>query len=701
MRTETSHKVTASHLKRDAYLYVRQSTMQQVFENTESTKRQYALRQRAAALGWPLEQVQVIDCDLGQSGASAADREGFKRLVTEVSLGHAGIVLGLEVSRLARNCTDWHRLLEICALSETLILDEDGLYNPNDFNDRLLLGMKGAMSEAELHMLRARLQGGKLNKARRGELVIPLPVGFVYDEQKRVQLDPDVQVQKAIGMFFKTFGHAGSAMGTVKHFRRQGIRFPRRLSTGRQRGELLWGELTLSRALQILHNPRYAGAFFYGRSRSRKDINGRHIFQTLPRDEWHTLIPEAHAGYISWNEFEDNQRRLKENAQANGKDRRQSPPREGPALLQGLVVCGICGRRMTLRYYTRNNQLHPTYVCQVEGIRNGKPICQSIPGDHIDMAVGELILKTLTPLTLEVALAVQTEVAARIEETDRLRLQQVERARYEVQLAKRRYMQVDPDNRLVADTLEADWNQKLRELAKAQEEYERQCESDRMLIDEEKRAQMMALATNFPKLWNDPQTSPQERKRMMRLLVEDVTLIKKNGISVHVRFKGGATTTLNLPLPQSAWQIRQTPPKVVAEIDRLLNHYTDKQIAAQLNERGFLPGQGKQFNPMIVGRIRRDYGLKTRYHRLRKSGMLTTEEMAERLEVNPQTIKIWWRNGLLQGYPYNDKNECLFEPLDQNVPVKAQGIKLSKRTLFTKPTPKVRSNRAKEVQYEA
>jgi len=278
MTGEAHHKVTTGHLKRNAYLYVRQSTIRQVFENTESTKRQYALRQQAIALGWPVESIIVIDSDLGQSGASAVDREGFQRLVAEVGLGKAGIVLGLEVSRLARNNTDWHRLLEICALTDTLILDEDGIYDPSHFNDRLLLGLKGTMSEAELHVLKARLQGGILNKAKRGELQSSLPVGFVYSAENRPILDPDKQVQESLRAFFDTFVRTGSATATVKAFRRQGLLFPRRLKKGPHKGDLLWAELTHSRSLQVLHNPRYAGAFIYGRTRVRKNAAGGEIY---------------------------------------------------------------------------------------------------------------------------------------------------------------------------------------------------------------------------------------------------------------------------------------------------------------------------------------------------------------------------------------------------------------------------------------
>jgi DNA invertase Pin-like site-specific DNA recombinase len=362
-------KVNAGHLKRNAYLYVRQSTLRQVFENTESTKRQYGLRQHAVALGWPVERIIVIDSDLGQSGASAVDREGFQKLVTEVSLGKAGIVLGLEVSRLARNSTDWHRLLEICALTDTLILDEDGVYDPSHFNDRLLLGLKGTMSEAELHVLRARLQGGILNKARRGELQCPLPVGFVYNTSSEPVLDPDKQVQESIRFFFETFRRTASACGVVKTFRQKGLLFPRRLKKGPNKGDLVWAELPHSRTLHILHNPRYAGAFVYGRSRTRNNPNGGTSYTRLPREEW-MLLKNAHPGYISWEQYEENLRRLQENAQVNGSDRRKSPPREGPALLQGLVVCGICGSRMTIRYHARQGRLVPEYVCQRDGIEH-------------------------------------------------------------------------------------------------------------------------------------------------------------------------------------------------------------------------------------------------------------------------------------------------------------------------------------------
>src|SRR5262245_5037831 len=362
MRADAHQKVKPTHLKRSAYLYIRQSTLRQVLENTESTKRQYALRQHAVALGWQQDQIIVIDSDLGQSGASANDREGFQRLVTEVSLGRAGVVMGLEVSRLACNSTDWHRLLEICALADTLILDEDGIYDPAHFNDRLLLGLEGTMSEAELHVLRARLRGGILNKARRGELEIRLPIGFIYDREGHVRLDPDASVQESIRQFFRTFQRTGSATATVKAFRDQGLKFPRRIYRGPNKGDVAWNELEHSRALWVLHHPRYAGAFCFGRSRTRKHPDGRLLHKKLAPEDWTSLIRDAHEGYITWEEFEQNKQRLRENAHALGAEREKGPAREGPALLQGLVICAVCGERMTIRYHQRGALLEPDYV---------------------------------------------------------------------------------------------------------------------------------------------------------------------------------------------------------------------------------------------------------------------------------------------------------------------------------------------------
>lgn len=655
-------KVSSEHLQRDAYLYVRQSTLRQVLENTESTQRQYALRRRAVSLGWPEERIIVIDHDQGHSGGSATDREGFQRLVAEVGLGKAGIVMGLEVSRLARNCADWHRLLEICALTHTLILDEDGLYDPAHYNDRLLLGLKGTMSEAELHVLKARLVGGVLNKASRAELKMPLPIGLVYDEEEQVVLDPDQQVQQSLRVFFATFERAGSAWATVQEFRREGLKFPKRGQAGS--GEIQWQVLSHAIALDTLHNPRYAGAFCFGRTRTWKDVEGKHHYRHLPREQWRFLKKEAHPGYISWDQFLANEQRLVQNHQAHGAgERKVGPAREGPALLQGLVVCGKCGLTMTIRYHWRGGQLTPDYVCQKECVERAEDICQRIPGGGLDEAVGALLVQSVTPLALEVALQVQDEIQARLAEADRLRQQQLQRAQYEADRARLRYMRVDPNNRLVADTLEAQWNEKLRLLAQVKEQCEQQQRQDAAHLSQEQKAQILSLASEFPRLWQDPKTSARDRKRMARLLLEDVTLRREEQeISAQLRFKGGATRQLRVPFPKSAWALRKTKPEIVVEIDRLLTDHTETEIAETLNKRGWRSSNGNSFTFHIVGRLRRTYGLKSRRQRLREQGWLTVHEVAKLLDCSWERINYWRKLGLLISLRFGEKNDCLYQP---------------------------------------
>jgi DNA invertase Pin-like site-specific DNA recombinase len=687
-----AQKVKPEHLKRDAYLYVRQSTPRQVLENSESTKRQYALRQRAIALGWSSERIIVIDNDLGQSGASTVDREGFQKLVAEVGMGQAGLVIGLEVSRLARNSSDWHRLLEICAFTDTLILDEDGLYDPGQFNDRLLLGLKGTMSEAELHVMQARMRGGLLSKARRGELRLPLPVGFVYDAQDHVILDPDQQVQQSIGSLFQSFRRVGSAGAVVKTFRDAKLLFPHRPRGGPQDGELLWVKLSISQVINVLHNPRYAGAYVYGRTRIRRTLQGMQQHR-VAEDKWHTLLLSAHVGYVSWEEYQENQRRLQENAHALGPERRKSPPREGPALLQGLVICGICGERMKVIYHVRAGQRVPDYICDGRTVNNPQPMCQWICGKAVDEAVGNLLLEIVTPAAIEATLAVQQELQTRLDEVERLRKQQVERARYEAELAQRRYMRVDPDNRLVADTLEADWNRKLRAFQEAQQEYERQRQKDCTAIDEQVRSRLHTLATDFPRLWRDPNTPDRERKRLAHLLLEDVTLIKREQLLIHVRFPGGATRTLEMPRPR---RVTATQASVIAEVDRLLDDYSPEVIAEILNFRGSVSGYGKPFTGRMIGRIAIKYRLKTRFERLRAKGMLTRDEMAQSLGINRKQVVAWRAAGLVRGHLCNEKDQYLYEDPGPEPPKKAKGVRLSKRTQFENVSP-----RPSEVQCEA
>ena len=706
-----SLKVHPHHLERDAYLYIRQSSMRQVLENVESTKRQYALRARAIALGWSESRIVVIDSDQRESGASASWREGFQRLVTDVGMGRAGIVMGLEVSRLARNNADWHRLLEICALAETLILDEDGVYDPMDFNDRLLLGLKGTMSEAELHVLKARLRGGILNKARRGEYATILPTGLEYGEAGDVVLDPDSQVRETIAYFFETFSRLGSAHQTVKAFRNEGLRFPSR-DWSHGNGTVVFRPLTASSAMRTLYNPRYAGAYVYGRRRCRRTADGKHKIQRR-RDynEWLACIPNAHPGYITWEQYQANLKVLEDNGRRYDLARK-SPPREGCALLQGRAVCGRCGGFLRVRYISRRGGTESWYVCDRAGASRGEPDCQSIAGRPVDEAVGALVVQSMTPVAVDLALEVRREIEARQREADQLRCRAIERAQIEADLAQRRFMMVDPNNRLVADTLEADWNDKLRVLAGSREERERHRHDDQIAIDGELRERLVAMTTDFQRLWGDPGTANRDRKRMLAQIIEDATLIKlpAEGLTkIHVRFKGGKTETLTAVNPKSSAQQITTPPQTVALVDRLLDDHVYSEIAEILNERGLRPGgsarpgrQNVRFTALMVAYLVHSYGLRSRYNRLRDRGMLTKKELAERLGIHENTLVQWAKNGIVVRHAYSGL-AFLYEDPGTTPPTKhssrwnrladrAAGIQ-GRRSLLASPE-------AKEVQCE-
>lgn len=669
-------KVQAHHLERSAYLYIRQSSMRQVMENIESTKRQYALRGRAIALGWHDEQIIVIDNDQGESGASASWREGFQRLVTDVGMGRAGIVMGLEVSRLARNNADWHRLLEICAFANTLILDEDGVYDPASFNDRLLLGLKGTMSEAELHVLKARLRGGILNKVRRGEYRCVLPTGFVYDGAGNVVLDPDSQIRETIAHFFETFSRVGSACQTVKAFREEGVRFPSRF---RNQERVIFRPLTTSTAIRVLQNPRYAGAYAYGRRQYRRAADGHQMIQQKRQcRDWLACLPGAHPGYISWEQYQQNLNILESNGRGY-EIARTSPPREGSALLQGRAVCGRCGKHFRLYYAARRGRLEAWYICDRAHQYQGEPHCQSIAGWPVDEAVGTLIAEQMTPAAVELALEIRREIEDRYEEADRLRRRAVERAQTAADLAQRRFMLVDPNNRLVADTLEGEWNDKLRALAHAQEERERTRQEDQTAFDESIRKRLIAMTIDFEKLWNDPAVPNRERKRLLAYIIEDVTLLKlpsEGTTKIHVRFKGGRTETLTTLNPKSSAQQVTTPPNIVELVDKLLDDHVYAEIADILNQQGFRPGgsarAGKadaQFTDLKVSYLVHHYRLRSRYDRLRARGMLTTMEAAIALGITGPTLVRWAEHGLIKRYPY-DGYRYLYERPGPDAPVK-------------------------------
>lgn len=667
-------KVQPRHLERGAYLYIRQSSMRQVVENAESARRQYALRGRAIALGWRDEQIIVIDNDQGESGASAAWREGFQRLVSDVGLGHAGIVMGLEVSRLARNNADWQRLLEICALADTLILDEDGVYDPASFNDRLLLGLKGTMSEAELHVIKARLRGGILNKARRGEFRCPLPTGLVYDHSGNVALEPDMQVRETIVHFFETFARVESASQTVKAFRKEGLLFPSRLHNS----QTVFRPLTASTAVRVLNNPRYAGAYAYGRRQFRRTIDGKRTVRARVNDDWLACIPDAHPGYISWEQHQVNLKVLKANG--HGYDAaRASIPREGPALLQGRAVCGQCGRHFRVRYAARRGRLEAWYICDRAHSYRAEPSCQSIAGPLVDEAIGRLIAEQMTPAAIELALEVRKEIEARHEDADRLRCRAIERAQIEADLAQRRFMLVDPNNRLVADMLEGEWNDKLRMLANAREERERAREHEQFILDKAVHERLVAMTADFGKLWTNPDTPNRERKRLLAHIIEDVTLVKlpAEGVTkVHVRFKGGKIQTLTTLSPKSSSQQVKTQPGIVEAIDKLLDDHIYSEIAERLNQQGYRPGEAARrgrhdarFTPLRVAYLVHQYKLRSRYDRLRARGMLTKQEAAARLNIHEHTVTRWAKHGLITSHAYNG-HYCLYEIPDTNLPQK-------------------------------
>ena len=686
-------KVTSDHLRRDAYLYVRQSSLHQVQENRESTARQYDLQRRAEALGWTAEQITVIDEDLGLSGASAVARSGFQRLVADVGLGRVGVVMGLEVSRLARNSTDWHRLLEICALANALILDEDGIYDPSHFNDRLLLGLHGMMSEAELHVLRARLVGGQLNKARRGELWMRPPIGYVYDEAQRLMLDPDAQIQSTVRVLFETFRRTESAYQVVQRFAADGIQWPRRISQGPRAGEMVWASVTHDRVLKLLHNPRYTGAFVYGQTRPRmRPVGTQGRSKRLPREEWKVFIPNACPAYITWEEFERNQATLRSNASKYGRDRSRGSAREGAALLQGLVVCGRCGQRMTVRYTMPQGHVVYQYVCQ-RGIQTGQPPCQRISGLHVDEAVSRVVLEAVTPAALDVALEVFAELQARQAEVDRLRRAHVERAREEAELAQRQFLLVRPEHRLVADTLERQWNEKLATLRQAEDEYARLTTGAGPDLSADARERIHALATDLPRVWHDPHTPVRERKRMLRLLVEDITLVRDSAIHLHIRWKGGATTSLECPLPRRAWDLRRTPSAIVNQIRELATQQTDHEIAEVLNAHQLRSGTGQTFTGRIVMYLRLGYKILSFAQHLRCAGWLTSAEIAAQLSVRRATAIRFAREGVIRARRADDKGRLLFEPLTEPLPKPQPGKRLRDRARY----PQCASHTRKEV----
>jgi DNA invertase Pin-like site-specific DNA recombinase len=640
-------KIQVHHRQKMAYVYLRQSTMAQVYHHQESTQRQYALKDRARELGWQPDQIRVLDADLGQSGTQMNNRQDFQTLVADVSLEKVGAVFALEASRLSRSCSDWHRLLEICSLTGTLLIDADGCYDPADFNDQLLLGLKGTMSQAELHFIRARLQGGKRNKAQRGELRFPLPVGLIYgDEPGSVLLDPDVEVQNAVRLVFALFRRTGSAYGAVRYFLERNLSFPRRAYGGVWNGKIIWGQLTHGRVLGVLGNPSYAGAYVFGRYRGIKSISTdgqvRAKVQRQPMGSWLVLIQQHHPGYISWSDYLENQQMLAEN-QTNSPDQCSSgAAREGRALLQGLLLCAHCGRKLSPRY-TGNGGIHPVYECtrrQADAHYSGE--CVRIQADLIDHKVGGRILEILRPDQIEIALRAVKELERRGQAVDQQWRMRIERLEYQAQLAQRRYEEVDPSNRLVAGTLENRWNDALKELKAAQEELHRSRQQQGLELTEEQKTQMRALAEDLPKLWKSPTTSAQGRKRMLRLLINDITVEKKRAerkFVLHIRWQGGAVEDLLVDMPLAAPDRVRYPEALVNRVRSLAITMNDAQITATLDQEGLLSPKGRRFTLTIIKQLRSKYRIPGPC--LKSPSELTVREVAKRLGVNPGVVHYW------------------------------------------------------------
>jgi DNA invertase Pin-like site-specific DNA recombinase len=654
-------KIRPDHLDRQAHVYVRQSTLFQVHENTASTARQYDLEQRALDLGWTKESITVIDQDQGCSGASAVGRDGFQFLIAQVGLGKVGAVLSLEASRLARSCGDWYRLLEICALTDTLVIDEDGIYDPSQYADRLLLGILGAMSEAELHWLRNRLLGGKLNRAEQGELRMRPPAGLLFDEARQMVLDPDEEVQQAVRLLFNLFEQTGSALAVVKHFSKHHLLFPDRLWGKVRHGELLWKPLQHGRVLAVLHNPRYAGAYVYGRTKTRT--------QTLPNEpprvkgrtrrvemaDWPIVRHNAHPGYIDWEQFLRNQQRLDDNCTSRGNGRRGAV-REGQALLQGLVLCGQCGRRMTVRY-TRNGTT-PSYECNQVHKQQGGRTCQFVRGDGVDAAISRLFLEALQPAQLEVSLATLEQVENQARQVERQWQLRLERAGYEADLARRRFLAVDPENRLVARNLEKDWNEKLAVVEQLKREQAALPAWALPRLTAEERQRILDLAEDLPTLWHAATTTPTERKQLLRLLIKDVTLTKGTPtIAVAVRWQTETCTMLEVARPRQSCDVRRTDSLAVDRIGVLAACHTDEQIADILNKEGFTPGLGGSFTASKIQWIRYKHKIASACPAApsasasgqRGDGRYSVQSAAELLNINISTVVNWCKSGKLDG----------------------------------------------------
>src|SRR4051812_25016420 len=650
----TEGKITAVHRRRRAVVYVRQSTPGQVERNVESTARQYALRERAIELGWPAEQVVVVDEDLGRSGASSDGRFGFKELVADVGLGQVGLVLALETSRLARRSADWHQLLDLCALTGTLIADSDGLYSPGAFNDRLLLGLKGTMSEAELHLIRARLDGGLRNNAQRGELRLALPVGLDRDDEDRIGLCPDEQVRHAIERVFVLWRRLGSARQVVLELVGEGQLLPRR-AVGQRR--IRWARASYGAVHDFLTNPAYAGAFVFGRKRREKylDAGGQvcHRDVEVPLEQWSVCLPDHHPGYVSWPEYLQTRERLRSNVRPRGQG--GGAAREGHALLQGLIRCGRCGRRMQVAYAGKGGVVR-RYAC-VRGHHHHATgqACQSLGGGRLDQAVAAAFLEAVTPAGVAAtALAVgqlDDEHEARVA-GQRLA---IERAEFEVERARRQFDACEPEHRLVARTLEAAFEQALQAAERERGRLAALEQARPAPLTDPERAALSRLALDLPRVWNAPTTTARDRKELLRCLVSDVIVTVVDGADrerradVEICWEGGARTELSVRLNHRGPDASRLGDDIVELLRRLARRHTDAQIAALLSRHGHTTGTGLPWTASRVRTARQRAGIPAASRQPDRGEFVTIDQAAQQLGVSTWTVRRWLHDGLLDG----------------------------------------------------
>ena len=655
----TTDKISASHRSRDAYVYVRQSTPTQMVQHTESLARQYELRERAVALGWPAHQVVVIDADLGRSGAQTDGRHGFKELVADVGLGKVGIVLGIEVSRLARNNADWYQLLDLCAITDTLIADADGVYHPAEFNDRLVLGLKGTMSEAELHLIKSRLTAGLKHKAAKGELRQGLPVGLDYDEDDRAVMTPDEAVREAIVTVYRRFEELGSARQVLIRLREDGVLLPRRANGSRR---ITWAPATYPAVHDLLTNPAYAGAFVFGRTRTEKRVDPitgtvRSRVQLLPREQWEVLIPDHHPGYISWETYEANTARLRGNWR-RPRELAGGAVREGRALLQGLLRCGRCGRIMQTGYSGTTGNC-PRYVCaRAKQLYAGEHVCQSIGGIRLENKVLDEMFDVLAPAALTATAQALAEADANYRRDLAVFELAVERARYEADRALRQFDNVEPENRLVARTLEKTLEAKLAAVRAAENDLAAQRARRPVALTKEELTWIATAGADIRAIFDAPTTTVRERKQLIRAVITEI------GITVHrqlrvadlrIIWQGGAVTEVSMPMTKAGPHLRVTDEQTIALVRRLAQHYNDQTIAAILAKQKRRTATGLPFTRARVATLRAGHHIPVYQPPAQPdvgpgdddAVVVTITEAEKILAVSKETLYRWIRDGFI------------------------------------------------------